>query len=974
MFLKVPITGSLISKMEKIDSESSSAFEDSDDEFRPPIKSEKQLSESEDADSVRNIGQKSVQHEKGSFSEILDSDGVWRSGPFFANFRKEEMEKVIRLSSRTVSNVTDFVLPKFEKAGSKFGAFDVTNQILNDFLKWSCKMKGKPVVKPRKRVVSLEGGEYEVTNFCSPLTMNFKKFTIRKPSDTTIHVVYVSSCSRHFYDDLKDHRKNRLSDDMSKEIREALSGQSVKSAFENLKKRHPEIREKQVRNMARSVADCVKKNRGPVPVTVPEVLAQLQTTTRGAYFNSKGKDYQFVYVDKDMMSLYVKSLPTRINIQNYKETLDRSENWSTEDVNSFIEYHSKNANSGTIEKMSGQLQIDCTFDLSDCVVTIVSCDLTGFTTRSSSKTRHSCLGFMISSSKKRDCHEFFANCLHQEFLNLDPRLLKAIPVVITDGESALSEYTSKGYFDDTVVLRCSVHRRDNLTRENSVSDTEIREIFGTVSDDGKLNGGLFDVMNMRSFQEKIENSGLSESVKNWLTERKEDLFNSHSLYKRLQSGVIMQYVTTNRIENFNSKIKNYFSKPVNGKRCAEKLVVIIDEEKDRLADAILNGNDEFIVYNNYRNSENSSGFDRSKILQKVGFSKSSVAQVLKIPKSLWKNCQEEDLKLNDVFQLEVTVKSDDKFLVQKIRNSEEAVTVQLSADSKLICKNAKCFANPNCLCVHILSTSAILPVKQRAMCWNAIEQNLKIFSRKETCRNNNSGKAARRFNKRKYTTNSRNNGDRTVQGYAIAETVEFNETSVYENTTIFSPKNGKKNAENAEKTTVSRVSDFSDSEHESLHATNSDDTMTNMLSNEITGDLKQKRPSSSKLKQQRSELSKIDLLSATTAENQKLTQPSSPNISLQKSESDSDSDDCATFRRLQKYVKKLDASGPSKRNTKKPRLTETSNSNESSTDSHVNRKTKKTTVSRKSTAPAPLEARIMKPYHTRSKSLKKSRI
>ncbi|EFO92801.1 hypothetical protein CRE_12445, partial [Caenorhabditis remanei] len=446
---------------------SSSSLEDSEDEYNPYKKSRLDSSGSESSDDGE-MKEKSSELQKMEFSEVLEIDGIWRSGPHFGNFRKKEMETVVRLGARTITDASKFVLPKFEKPGSKFASFDVSDGIFNDCLKWSRKEKGKPVVKPRKRTVSLAGEKFEVTSFCSPLCSSFKKFTLQNPNDKTLHVVYVSTSARHFYDDLMNMKNNRISDCLSKKVREALAGQTIKSVFENLKKVHPELSEKQVRNLARTVPDCVKKNRGLVPVTVPEVLAQLQTTTRDSYFNSKGKDFEFVYVDKDMMSIYVKSLPTRINIQDYKSTLDQSEKWSVDDINSFIDYHSKNSNSGTINKMSGQLQIDCTFDLSDCVVTIISCDLTGFLTRSSTKTRHCCLAFMISSSKKRECHKFFADCLHQEFLNVDPRLQKGVPVVVTDSESALSEYTN------IRASRCAVHRRDNLTREMLVSDSEVR--------------------------------------------------------------------------------------------------------------------------------------------------------------------------------------------------------------------------------------------------------------------------------------------------------------------------------------------------------------------------------------------------------------------------------------------------------------------------------------------------------------------
>ncbi|KAF1756229.1 hypothetical protein GCK72_012682 [Caenorhabditis remanei] len=62
-------------------------------------------------------------------------------------------------------------------------------------------------------------------------------------------------------------------------------------------------------------------------------------------------------------------------------------------------------------------------------------------------------------------------------------------------------------------------------------------------------------------------------------------------------------------------------------------------------------------------------------------------------------------------------------------------------------------------------------------CWTEMGRNLKQISRKEFSRRINSGKEARRFNKRKYTSSSRNNDDRTLLGFARGKTSEQNETS-----------------------------------------------------------------------------------------------------------------------------------------------------------------------------------------------------
>ncbi|KAF1767950.1 hypothetical protein GCK72_007910 [Caenorhabditis remanei] len=154
---------------------SSSSLEDTEDEFRPHKKYRLESSGSESSDDGETK-KKNSEHQKMEFSEVLEIDGIWRSGPHFGNFRKKEMEIVVKLGARTLTDASKFVLPKFEKPGSKFAMFDVSDGIFNDRLKWSRKEKGKPVVKPRKRTVSLAGEQFDVTSFCSPLCSSFKKF------------------------------------------------------------------------------------------------------------------------------------------------------------------------------------------------------------------------------------------------------------------------------------------------------------------------------------------------------------------------------------------------------------------------------------------------------------------------------------------------------------------------------------------------------------------------------------------------------------------------------------------------------------------------------------------------------------------------------------------------------------------------------------------------------------------------------
>ncbi|CAP26665.1 Protein CBG06341 [Caenorhabditis briggsae] len=474
------------------------------------------------------------------FSLDLDEDGIWRTGPYSNKFSVKTMKDIIE-NCVTSSNLTDFRLPVFSEPSVKFAKFRNEDHKLCDGLSWWKTTNGRKI-RPRPRKIEYDGCSYRYYNCINPNDDAFKKFEIYPEKEEFFFVVYVSQNGRMDYDVLKSSKPNRLTEAECQLIHRSLKGRTVKGAFEDLKSGALNFSTRQIRNQMKYQPDCVKSKRGRVSVTTPESLASFGTENGFRLFSS---DNQFgaIYLDSDTLNLYMNSLPTKQTVLEYRKLLTGCEDWTSEEVNDFLSCYSPTANSGIIKHMAGQLQIDSTFDLSDCVVTTISGDIGDFTSRCSGKIRHVLLGFMISSSKNALNHKSFAREIDDFFLQVDPMRKKSIPSLMTDGEESFKYYSKMKYLEDTQVLRCLVHRRNNLTfiqSKKNISQSDLNKIFGRQIGD-EVENGIFNVMSSEAMEAEIVKCNFAPALKKWLLDRKEDLFSTHSLRSRLMAGLLLNY-------------------------------------------------------------------------------------------------------------------------------------------------------------------------------------------------------------------------------------------------------------------------------------------------------------------------------------------------------------------------------------------------------------------------------------------------
>ncbi|CAP26889.1 Protein CBG06607 [Caenorhabditis briggsae] len=446
------------------------------------------------------------------FSLDLDEDGIWRTGPYSNKFSVKTMKDIIE-NCVTSSNLTDFRLPVFSEPSVKFAKFRNEDHKLCDGLSWWKTTNGRKI-RPRPRKIEYDGCSYRYYNCINPNDDAFKKFEIYPEKEEFFFVVYVSQNGRMDYDVLKSSKPNRLTEAECQLIHRSLKGRTVKGAFEDLKSGALNFSTRQIRNQMKYQPDCVKSKRGRVSVTTPESLASFGTENGFRLFSS---DNQFgaIYLDSDTLNLYMNSLPTKQTVLEYRKLLTGCEDWTSEEVNDFLSCYSPTANSGIIKHMAGQLQIDSTFDLSDCVVTTISGDIGDFTSRCSGKIRHVLLGFMISSSKNALNHKSFAREIDDFFLQVDPMRKKSIPSLMTDGEESFKYYSKMKYLEDTQVLRCLVHRRNNLTfiqSKKNISQSDLNKIFGRQIGD-EVENGIFNVMSSEAMEAEIVKCNFAPALK-----------------------------------------------------------------------------------------------------------------------------------------------------------------------------------------------------------------------------------------------------------------------------------------------------------------------------------------------------------------------------------------------------------------------------------------------------------------------------
>ena len=161
-------------------------------------------------------------------------------------------------------------------------------------------------------------------------------------------------------------------------------------------------------------------------------------------------------------------------------------------------------------------------------------------------------------------------------------------------------------------------------------------------------------MNCLSIDEmksKLASLPIPHTRKMWLMERMDSLYKYHSLKSRLRAGLLLNYATTNRTENVNSRLKLEITRRIDGKRCTQQLLKFIDsktgqsvshkllifsDEKRELCKAILDGNSEVVSTNHFRSSSHATPESRAKKLMEIGFHTFPVAFVFNVPQDLWK--------------------------------------------------------------------------------------------------------------------------------------------------------------------------------------------------------------------------------------------------------------------------------------------------------------------------------------------------
>ncbi|CAO4384876.1 unnamed protein product [Caenorhabditis nigoni] len=485
-------------------------------------------------------------------------------------------------------------------------------------------------------------------------------------------------------------------------------------------------------------------------VTTPESLAELAFEKDISIFTT-GSWFGLVYIDTDLIKCFVKGLPRSEDVDDYRNALSDCSSWDQSKLNDFIASYRKETNSGIIERMAGQLQLDSTFDLCDLVVTVLSGDFGAFRTLNSGKIRHSVLGFMLSTSKCAAVHEKFAEEIDRTFLKVDPRMKKTVPAFVVDGEDSFQVYSNLKYLEKTQKLRCSIHRRQNFqdaSKSHKLDIKIVEAVFGKTESNGEVMGGCLNVLNKTQLQAGISAIQCDPCRKKWLMDRIDDLFDTHSIPSRLNGGFVLNYITTNRIECLNSRIKIDFGPKTNGKKCTEKLIEFINNISN-------------VSYNKYKQIGATSAHARASRLVEEGFVDFCVPYALDVPRNIWKSVQN-GLSLKTVFTKKVYFHSEDEAAVE---NNDGYTKVNVT---EAYCCDKKCAKNASVICIHLISVGAHLSQGKVQKFYYQLERKISELSRKTITKAKNDGRVSRRFPGRKYTAFSHDNASRTIKRFVSA--------------------------------------------------------------------------------------------------------------------------------------------------------------------------------------------------------------
>ncbi|CAO4377274.1 unnamed protein product [Caenorhabditis nigoni] len=664
------------------------------------------------------------------------------------------------------------------KIGSKIAKFageldDLNKMVLKDGMRWFKNKTGEKRVKPRKSTIILDGEVLVSVNCVNVDTDTLKKYVIFSEKDSSVYAIYVNSIAVDVshYLNLK---KPKISEETAKLVREHLASRTVASTETILRLNNINVSTKQITNQCRYVSSVSKLKRGIRPVTVPNELAEFARTNENSFFFSSNSEYRLIYLDCDLLSIYINNLPSSRKLNSYRSELEDIEQWTSSTFHEYLASNEEFFTSGIDNRFTGQIQIDVTFDLCSAYVTVLSADLPHFITKSSQKIRYSMLGFMIHNSKHAAHHEAFAEKIAETFENFDKTKKKRVPSIVHDGELALNAYSNGWHMQDAMVLRCEMHRKSNIMQRFGPSvctESTLRRIFGKIEDGRYLKRGILNTFSIEEFVKKVEKANIHDDVKMWLVDNQDELFLHHSLRSKLMAGVSVQYSTTNKIESMNAKLKTFITRPESGRYCAEKIVELIEDEKRHIIQSVVSGDDRLVSFEKFANMEQLTVIEKSNQLAKLGI-QNQFSVIFKVPEQLKQHFA--TISIKEVENLKLFENSDE-MLISKSSQSNVFIKVDIE-DGLLRCTNSSCAAKIPTACNHLAAVIANATSEDRIVYFAAWQKQCEKMTIRMSERSKETKGQARRY-KRKFNKFSKTNFSRTLNGVVITDSEESSDES-----------------------------------------------------------------------------------------------------------------------------------------------------------------------------------------------------
>lgn len=351
-------------------------------------------------------------------------------------FTENVIRSLINTKYNVICHIEDYTPPQFDSFLQLSACYNIgektEDEVINsDGIRWSKKKDSLgSEMKPRKNTISVDGRTFRRINCSSPppATNLFKKYMAIEEATKLCWILFLGSSHDVIdYTSLKVARK-KLSKEEALMIRKMLEGRTVLMVYQMLGGKYSK---RQIKNQQRNVLTTVKLNRGPRPVTNPADLCDLSRMFSHAYHSSHRNSIRFIYFNKSMLGLFLKSCPTYTEITTYRNRMDGIENWRTADLNKHLADCKVYTCGGIDTRVASIIELDTTFGLSNGYISVTTGFIPVFRTRqhtksSPSKLRHVVLGFMFHSSKHKSHFEDFSGRLNEILQELDPKKIKKI--------------------------------------------------------------------------------------------------------------------------------------------------------------------------------------------------------------------------------------------------------------------------------------------------------------------------------------------------------------------------------------------------------------------------------------------------------------------------------------------------------------------------------------------------------------------